>query len=152
MLRLATARQQWGEVSLLEAGSAAPSYTIDTLNKLRSSLADEELFFIIGSDAFLEIHTWKNFHAVLAQTHFIVCTRGSCTSTTMQNYLHDLGFVLHDHIWQSNRHDGQIHFMATRLPDISSSAIRRRVMTGQSIDGLTPQEVVHYIQHHNLYG
>jgi nicotinic acid mononucleotide adenylyltransferase len=36
-------------------------------------------------------------------------------------------------------------------PDISSTDIRRRVRAGQSLTGLVPNPVAHYISMHRLY-
>ena len=49
------------EVSRLEEGADC-SYSIDTIQKLRATLRPEdELFFIIGADAFAELHTWHRW-------------------------------------------------------------------------------------------
>src|SRR5947209_6756661 len=56
--------------SRLEAGSDV-SYTIDTLERLRPDLpADEQLFFLIGADAFAEVRTWKRWEEVIQLISF----------------------------------------------------------------------------------
>src|SRR5581483_4972823 len=56
------------EVSRLEAGPEI-SYTVDTLKKVRAELHPaDQLFFLIGADAFEEIRTWKEWEEVLLLT------------------------------------------------------------------------------------
>ena len=52
------------------------SYSIDTIEKLRPQLAkDDELFFIIGADAFAEIRTWHRWLDVARAVRFLVVSR-----------------------------------------------------------------------------
>ena len=58
-------------VSRLEEGTVR-SYSIDTIEKVRSAMAlSDELFFIIGSDAFAEIRTWHRWEDVTRAVCFI---------------------------------------------------------------------------------
>src|SRR3954471_16551388 len=75
MAELATAGEARFRVSRLEEGTAR-SYSIDTIEKLRGELAeDDELFFIIGADAFAEIQTWHRWRDVARAVRFIVVSR-----------------------------------------------------------------------------
>src|ERR1044072_2712846 len=68
-------------VSRLEEGTQR-SYSIDTIEKVRAGLsAEDELFFIIGADAFAEIHTWRKWRAVAAAVRFIVVSRPNAEYT-----------------------------------------------------------------------
>ena len=63
------------EVSRLEEGSAR-SYSIDTIDKLRGRLAPgDELYFLIGADAFAEIRTWHRWRDVVSGVRFLVVSR-----------------------------------------------------------------------------
>ena len=76
MLELAVVDRPGFFVSLLEAEREGPSYSIDTLRTLRQTLGEEvHLFFIIGMDAFAEIHTWKANRELLDQASFVVMGR-----------------------------------------------------------------------------
>lgn len=64
------------EVSDIELKREGPSYTIDTVKHLLSDLPGAiDLFLIIGSDAFFELHTWHQFNSLLDIVKFIVMTR-----------------------------------------------------------------------------
>lgn len=75
MAELACAGEPSFEVSRLEEGTER-SYSIDTIEKMRAHLAPkDELFFIIGADAFAEIQTWRRWRAVAAAVRFLVISR-----------------------------------------------------------------------------
>lgn len=76
MVRLALTDQSAIVVSDVEANRSGPSYTIDTLNDFRTMYPENtEFFFMVGMDAFLEIHTWKSFRRLFDQSTFILMTR-----------------------------------------------------------------------------
>jgi len=63
------------EASEIEAGTPR-SYSIQTIEKVRESLsAADELFFIIGADAFSEVQTWHRWRDVASSVHFLVVSR-----------------------------------------------------------------------------
>jgi nicotinate-nucleotide adenylyltransferase len=75
MVELACQGEPRFEASRLEQGTAR-SYSIDTIEKVRQELhADDELFFIIGADAFAEIRTWHRWEDVARAVCFIVVSR-----------------------------------------------------------------------------
>ena len=75
MAEIACAADPRFEVSRLEEGTER-SYSIDTIVKLRETLAPgDELFFIIGADAFAEIQTWHRWREVVRSVRFVVVSR-----------------------------------------------------------------------------
>ncbi|MBI3471318.1 MAG: nicotinate (nicotinamide) nucleotide adenylyltransferase [Candidatus Solibacter usitatus] len=63
------------EASRLEADTAQ-TYSIETIERLRPRLGPaEELFFLIGADAFAEIRTWRRWRDVIEAVSFIVVSR-----------------------------------------------------------------------------
>ncbi|PWT97599.1 MAG: nicotinate (nicotinamide) nucleotide adenylyltransferase [Terriglobia bacterium] len=75
MLELACDGDSRFQVSRLEENTPR-SYSIDTIEKVKKELqAADELFFIIGADAFAEIHTWRRAHDVMRNVTFIVVSR-----------------------------------------------------------------------------
>src|SRR6476661_10287697 len=75
MAELATAGDPRFRVSRLEEGTAR-SYSIDTISKVRAGMAPaDELFFIIGADAFAEIRTWHRWRDVARGVRFLVVSR-----------------------------------------------------------------------------
>jgi nicotinate-nucleotide adenylyltransferase len=75
MAELAVADEPRFAVSRLEEGTRR-SYSIDTIEKLRVTLgASDELFFLIGADAFAEIQSWHRWQDVARQVVFLVISR-----------------------------------------------------------------------------
>ena len=53
-----------------------PSYTIDTLESLRSELAaDDQLFLVLGWDAFCGLPSWHRWEELLLHCHLLVLQR-----------------------------------------------------------------------------
>jgi nicotinate-nucleotide adenylyltransferase len=138
MTVIATASNPAFTVSRLEVDHPGPTYTVDTLRRLRAEQADgARLYFIIGADAFLQILTWKEPDQVLAQAEFIAATRP--------------GFDLDRLVSQVPGATGRVHRMEIPSLAISSSDLRARVARGAPIHYLVPDGVARYIHEHGLY-
>jgi nicotinate-nucleotide adenylyltransferase len=59
-----------------EVASTAPSYTVDTLERLRRELGESRpLVLLMGADAFRGLHTWHRWEEILTLAHIAVATR-----------------------------------------------------------------------------
>jgi len=126
-------------VSRLELDREGPSYTLDTLRSLRAQLGpDCVIYFILGADAVLEIATWHEAQAVLREGRFIAVHRPGYDLERLSSVIGPAGMA---------------HIEPLALPelDISSTDLRERVMTGQSIRYLTPEPVADYVRRRGLY-
>ncbi len=143
--------------SPLEIEAQERSYSIITLNKVKSIYPAARIFFILGVDAFLEIETWKSYREVLEQCRFIVISRPgfdlfAARSALPPEYkesfceLPDAGGI-DESILERFR----VFLLKIAALDISSTEIRDRVKRGQSIHGLVPESVEEYIHRKNLY-
>jgi nicotinate-nucleotide adenylyltransferase len=87
MIRLAIEGDDRFSLLEIESDIPAPNYTIDTLSLLlQNGETEKEFVFIIGIDAFLDIHLWKHHERVLNTIHFIIAARSgyremSCWNT-----------------------------------------------------------------------
>ncbi len=153
MLELALADQDVFFLSLLEDDLPVPSYTVDTLTYLRKNQRDDdEFYFIIGEDAFLEICSWKSYEELLTLTHFIVAGRTGYSTEYFQTFVHSLGYVLNGKTWRDTTGKNQIVFLPAQTDDVSSTAVRERILKNMSLEGFLPEEVVKYIEKFKLYG
>jgi nicotinate-nucleotide adenylyltransferase len=76
MLALATANDKRFVPSLLDAPTGSPNYSIGTVRRLKSQLKkSDQLYYLIGMDAFKEISTWHQPEQLLAECQFIVASR-----------------------------------------------------------------------------
>ncbi|HUH07048.1 MAG TPA: nicotinate-nucleotide adenylyltransferase [Egibacteraceae bacterium] len=136
MTVLATAANPAFAVSRIEIDSPGASYTVDTLRKLRALLPDDQLFFITGADAILNILTWRNAEECLQLADFVAATRPG----------HDLGDL------EAERLRDRVVVLDVPALAISSTDIRERFAAGRPVRYLIPREVEEYARKHGLYG
>jgi nicotinate-nucleotide adenylyltransferase len=130
MVELATKGDPRFVPSRLEEG-ARRSFSIDTIEKLRPTLAPgDELFFLIGADAFADIRTWRRWEDVIREVEFIVASRPG-------------------HAYEAPP-GARVQRLETVALPVSSSAIRRRLAAGESPVEL-PAAVLRYIRERGLY-
>ena len=131
MAELACFSEPRFQVSRLEEGTDR-SYSIDTISKMRATLAaTDELFFIIGADAFAEIRTWHRWREVAAAVTFLVVSR--------PGHLYDVPAEV------------RLERLDTLELPVSSSDIRRCFSVGKR-PAHVPERVLEYIYQQHLYG
>lgn len=141
MTAMATYSNPYFHVSSLELDRPGPSYTIDTIYELKRVYGkNTELFFITGADAIQEIPTWDRIEELLGLCQFIAATRQGCLPSVdnIKEYFGKLGKT-------------RIHRLTTPELEISSTDIRERIKTGNSIKYIVPESVEHYILKEGLY-
>lgn len=154
MTRLGAAESPALEAVDLESKRSGLSYSIETLRELHKALHSPEIFFILGTDAFLEIRTWKEYEQLFHYAHFVIIIRPGSGYIGLDALFSELGARSaceenHDiYLMPSGK---KIMVMTTTLMDISSTGIRRRVMEGRSIHFLVPHGVREYIERQKLY-
>jgi len=52
-------------VSNIEARNPEPSYTVETVDVIKHTYPEAELFLLLGTDMFLSLETWKDFESLL---------------------------------------------------------------------------------------
>jgi nicotinate-nucleotide adenylyltransferase len=130
-------------VSDMELTRTGPSYTADTLRSVaRQGWTPSQIFFILGSDAFAEIATWREFPAVLDAANFVVIARPGTTLDAAIARTPSL----------RGRQGKSLFLVEARTRDVSSSTIRTRLAAHQPIDDLVPAAVARHIAAHHLYG
>lgn len=118
-------------VSRLEEGNGR-SYTVDTLERFRQKMVEgDDLYFLIGADAFDDLQSWKRWRDVVELTKFIVASRPG------EDYRIPPGTTV-------LRLDG------LDLP-VASTTIRARLAARQATPEL-PDSVRQFIQTRGLYG
>lgn len=127
-------------VSDIELCRSGVSYTIDTLKELHRLYPDKKLYFIIGADSVVQLHTWNNIEEMMDLTTFVAAGRPGYDDV-MEEVVKHLGEKARKHIL----------FLDTPEYDISSTEIRTRIQQNLSLDGMVPKVVEQYIFEHNLY-
>ena len=141
MVELATSTHPCFTVARNEVDRPGLSYTVDTLEELRSELPDEtELYFILGLDAFESFHRWKEPGLILELCRLVVVSRPGYGDAERDELMA-----------RYDGHGDRIHLLTVRNVDFSATEIRRRAAQGISFRYQTPDSVEAYILEHGLY-
>lgn len=129
MTRLAAEDIDGAEACDIEIMREGSTYALDTLRALRTDNPDDELIYILGSDAAARTTRWHGAEEISALCRFAcVLRKGSETDAP-----------------------GGMLTLNADIPDISSADVRRRVSGGLSTDGLLPAKVAEHIADTGLY-
>jgi nicotinate-nucleotide adenylyltransferase len=151
MTAIAAAASPGVLLSDLEMTSEAPSYTVETLNRLASRGADmSQTFLITGADAFAGIRTWRAFPALLDRCHFAVVSRPGHPTRALRQQLPELAARMVA-MPEPRPYGPAILLIDAPTAAVSSTDVRRRAAAGESIAGLVPAPVHDYISKHRLY-
>jgi nicotinate-nucleotide adenylyltransferase len=129
-----------------------PSYTIDTLESMRAELAaDDQLFLLLGWDAFCGLPSWHRWEELLEHCHIVVLQRPDADSESpdaMRNLL--AGRAVSDPKALKGP-GGKITFVWQTPLSVSATQIRQLLASGKSVRFLVPDAVLAYIDTHGLY-
>ena len=136
MLLLAIAGEPRFVLERCELERGGPSYTIDTVEALRSRDPDAQWFLVIGQDQYASLHTWHRWRDLLAAVTLAVAGRAGDAPRPSP------GVAAVKHV-----------LVSLPLPPMSVSAtqVRERIASGAAIDDLVPPAVTRYIARHALY-
>jgi nicotinate-nucleotide adenylyltransferase len=140
MCRLAVGgHRDWLEVSAVEVSRDGPSYTVDTLREIHANSPGDELTFIVGGDVAWSLPSWHEPEAILGLASIAVAERAGARREEVRARLAEM------------RGADRINYIDVPRLDISSSALRRRVLEGRPIDYLVCDAVADYIEQRRLY-
>jgi len=155
MAILATKISPLLEVWDIEGKRPGLSYSIETLQLFHSYFGSNlELFFIIGTDAFTEIKTWREYQNLFNFASFVVINRVGYNKVKFSTFLDSLNVGFR---WDEKRKcfchpSGNVLLKKdTTLMDISATRIREMVAQKKSIRFLVPEVVREYIEKVGLY-
>jgi nicotinate-nucleotide adenylyltransferase len=176
MVALATAQEKAFLPSLLEAppeisaagkSGRAPdpppaNYSIDTLRRLRTTLKKiDQIFFLIGIDAFRDIAKWREAEALFRECEFIVASRPGYSLADVANSLPEklrpAAHVTKPFEKQPARGDlvlsgATVHVLDSVHHAVSATAIREAAAAGKPLGKFLDPAVADYIKKTGLYG
>ena len=135
-----------------ELSRKGPSYSVDSLNTLRTDFPLRSIALIIGMDAFIDLPKWYQWQEILQLSHIVVAHRpgwrlpdmgplGELLTTRGTHRVDDLHEAKSGHIY--------IHDV-TQL-EISSSEIRELISLGRIPRFLMPDSVCEIIKRTRCY-
>jgi nicotinate-nucleotide adenylyltransferase len=177
MVALATAAEKNFVPSLLEAPAdlpvgppagkknaaevSSPNYSIDTVLRLKRSLKkSDQLFFLIGIDAFRDIAKWHESEGLFRECEFIVASRPGHSLADVANSLPEklrpAAHITKPFEKQPAKGDLVLNGATVHLLDgvhqaISATAIREAVSAGKSLGRFVDPAVADYIKKMELY-
>ena len=114
------------EISDIENSQKKPSYTSETLKKLNQP--KEKLYFILGSDAAMNIKTWKNYEILPSLTNFLIALRSEDSIEKLdKNFPFDYEIILGDKL------------------NLSSTSLRKELKERNTENEELPLGVLNYI-------
>jgi nicotinate-nucleotide adenylyltransferase len=135
MLKRAIANDERFAVSRVEEGSGGPSYTVNTLRRLRTVEPGARFYLIIGYDQYRTIRTWYQPAQLTNLAHLVIVSRPGVPKPRL--------FPGHN--------PKKVTFLDVIPVGISARLIRQRLARGMSIRYLVPETVARYIYRHHLY-
>ena len=175
MIALATAQEKDFASSLLEApeesdaGGAGkektrvtkPNYTIDTVKRLKQSFKKaDQLFLLIGIDAFADIANWRQAEALFRECEFVVASRPGFSLADVANALpaslrprQEVTRPFHKQAATGDLvlKGVTIHLLDQVYQPISSTAIREAAAVGKPLARFVDPAVADYIKKVGLY-
>lgn len=156
MLKLAVESNPRFDVSDVERRMPGKSYSVQTLRRLREeALAETDFFFLLGLDAFLELHSWWHFRELFSLACLVVLPRSEYDPGLIEHFLRRE--ISSSYSWEregsSFLHPSlfPVYCLKGTVIGVSSTQIRRLVGEGRSIRYLVLPEVMRYIEKNGLY-
>ncbi|MBF0620264.1 MAG: nicotinate-nucleotide adenylyltransferase [Candidatus Omnitrophica bacterium] len=118
------------EVSDFEISKGGKSYSVDTVRHFRElSDSADKLYFIVGGDAITQLDTWKDVDILKSMCSFVSVNRPG---------------------YPRGNEKLKYHAVTMNGIEMSSTEIRKRILSGKSIQFLVPDAVLSYIKRHHL--
>ena len=135
-----------------ETRRSGPSYMVETLQKLRVSFPDRPLILLIGQDAANLLHTWFHWKQLFEFAHIVILTRPA----TLTEYEKNLASQLQTRSETDVRkllksRAGAVLHLEVEPVDVSATAIKRIIRSGDSSGSMLPAAVLEYITGNRLY-
>ncbi|MBD1389762.1 nicotinate-nucleotide adenylyltransferase [Neiella sp. HB171785] len=140
------------QINPIELNRDEPSYSVETLRRLRQQHPQDAIFFTMGMDSFINLSSWYQWQQLLNLCHLVVCQRpgdqmpeqGPEAQLWQQfgianNQLQQLPLV------------GHIICLHNPLWPVSSTEIRQQLQCGEHANQWLPPAVAQYIADHQLY-
>jgi len=138
-----------------------PNYSIDTVRRLKQTLKkSDQIFFLIGIDAFLDIAKWHQAEALFEECAFLVASRPGYSladvAKSLPEKLRPAAAVTKPFEKQPAKGDlvlkgVTIHLLDSVHQAISATAIRQAVSAGKSLGRFLDPSVADYIKKMGLY-
>ncbi len=139
MVERAVADHHGFRLSRVDIDRPGPHYSVDALKAIHQQSPGSDLYFIIGADSLTDLPSWNRPAELIEQAHLAVMRRPG-TAVRLDAVEQAIPGLTEN-----------LTFFVAPLIEISSSDVRSRLITGQSVRYLVPPQVEAYIHAHNVY-
>lgn len=130
------------------------SYTVDTLKDIAEQYSGDQIYLIMGYDAFDEMGSWKELGKILEMSNVIVVSRpGNEFPETKEElpsflapYAKEFEFNIVELTTGKN-----IQFVTLKDIEISAADLRKKIRAQRNTEKFLPLSVESYIKEHRLY-
>ena len=147
MVALATVSLDRFQTSTIEVDALEKRYTVETLETMKQSYPGAELLFIIGTDMYQEIETWKNYRRLFELAHLVIVNRPGFP------FREDVApfQILNEKQSVTLPKDATVFYLPFVQQPISSTEIRGDRKRGSEVSHRLPPLVWSYIERNKLY-
>lgn len=159
--RIAMLKLAFGEAGLKvaydlqEVERTTPTYTIDTLRKVRAELGpDASIVFLMGADQLQQLDSWRDWRLLFDYAHIGVGARPGfdlADAALPAAVAEELGKRRSSIEQLRSAPSGMVYLAEALAVDISATQIRNALQRGEKPNSLISPVVLDYIQQHNLY-
>ena len=147
MVALATVSIERFRTSTIEVDAFEKRYTVDTLETMKKSHPGAELLFIIGTDMFQEIESWRNYRRLFELAHMVIVNRpGFPFRENVVPFQ-----VLTEKTTVALPEKPAVFYLPFVRQPISSTEIRDERKRGADVSQWVPPLVWNYIEKNKLY-
>ena len=124
-----------------EIDSEQISYTYITLSQMKADNPEDELYFILGADSLKTIKNWRNPQIIFDNATILAAVRDNDDISDLKAYASEIKSLF----------NGKVEYIITPAFDVSSTDIRKRIATGESVKYMLSDAAIEYINNNNLY-
>lgn len=132
MLKLAIEDNKQLEIEKIAIESKVKLYASDTFKLIKEKYKKDDIFFIMGSDNFRKMPTWKNYEDLITNYNIIVIER---ERKKIRN----------------ENPKNIIEFIPEKLANSDSTRIRNMLKNKKNVQEYLHPKVYEYIKQNNLY-
>lgn len=133
MCKIALKGMEKLKVSEIELSMPKPSYTIDTLDRLKKDYTDLDFSLIIGADNWSKFHLWRDNERIREENKILIYPR------------------LGEELAIDKQFSNNVQACNAPLVEISSTFVRTSIRDKKNISAFLPNGVYDYISTHKLY-
>ncbi|HZK95709.1 MAG TPA: nicotinate (nicotinamide) nucleotide adenylyltransferase [Prolixibacteraceae bacterium] len=129
MVKLAIQNENGMKASDFEFHLPRPTYTINTLEKLRENYPEHQFKLLIGGDNLVIFHKWVEYKRITDEFGLIVYPRPEFNIENISKFPNTT-------------------IISAQLIDLSATEIREKLVKGESIKGMVPEKVATFLHQH----